>query len=176
MELRARASWDVAVKFHYSLLSKSGLKSIKKQEAWGLGGRYFFSRKLLRRTVHCDAVHQSRENNRGDVSVIGDAHNSLKQSTPLSTSLCVQSVTSNPPHQPLQANAGFSWMVLRCLATLLGSMLYITHRAGYYGVAGWLPVIFLCYKICIFCSPADAAPRRLRDAASQMDMCSSWQL
>lgn len=40
---RARASWDVAVKFHYSLLSKSGLKSIKKQEAWGAGwGKAFF--------------------------------------------------------------------------------------------------------------------------------------
>lgn len=43
LRARARASWDVAVKFHYSLLSKSGLKSIKKQEAWGAGwGKAFF--------------------------------------------------------------------------------------------------------------------------------------
>lgn len=92
--------------------------------------------------VHRIVVNQCRENNRGDVSAIRDGCNSLEQSTPLSTQLCVQSVTSNPPHQPLQANAGFSWMVLRCLATLLGSVLYIMHSTGYYGVAGLLPVIF----------------------------------
>lgn len=148
MGLRARASWDVAVKFHYLLLSKSGLKSIKKQEAWGVGcGGYFFSRKLLWRmvhriVVHRIVVHRCGENNRGDGSAIRAGCNSLEQSTSLSAQLCVQSVTSNPPHQPLQANAGFSWMVLRCLATLLGSMLYIMHSAGYYGVAGLLPVIF----------------------------------
>lgn len=82
----ARASWDVAVKFHYSLLSKSGLKSIKKQEAWGVGwgGGIFFSGKLLQRPVHREVVHQCGENNRGDVSAIGDGRNSLEQSTPLS--------------------------------------------------------------------------------------------
>lgn len=84
----ARASWDVAVKFHYSLLSKSGLKSIKKQEAWGVGWGggifFFFSGKLLRRPAHCEVVHQCRENNRGDVLAIGDGRNSLEQCTPLS--------------------------------------------------------------------------------------------
>lgn len=86
LRARARASWDVAVKFHYSLLSKSGLKSIKKQEAWGVGWGevFFFSGKLLRCTVHCDVVHQCRENNRGDILAIGDGCNSLEQSTPLS--------------------------------------------------------------------------------------------
>lgn len=41
LRAKARASWDVAVKFHYLLLSKSGLKSIKKQEARGVGGGIF---------------------------------------------------------------------------------------------------------------------------------------
>lgn len=48
LRVRARASWDVAVKFHYLLLSKSGLKSIKKQEAWGVGwGEAFFQWKII---------------------------------------------------------------------------------------------------------------------------------
>lgn len=41
-------------------------------------------------------------------------------------------------------------MVPCCLATLLGSMLYITHGAGYYGTVRLLPVLFIGYEILIF--------------------------
>lgn len=107
--------------------------------------------------VDCAVFHHCRENNRGELLAVEMAVIVLSKAH-LSASFCVPSVTSNPPHQPLQAIAGFSWMVLRCLATLLGSILYITHSAGYYVVAGLLPVIFLFYEILIFCSQEVMAP------------------
>lgn len=170
------------------LLCKSGLKSIKKQEAgrggWvfvcGVGfffffsfcfGFLFFNRKWLQCPLRRDVVEQRRERNGGHVSV--GCCNIPEPSAPLSALLRVPSVTSSPPHQPPRADAGFSWMVPCCLATLLGSMLYITHGAGYYGTVRLLPVLFYRLWNINFLLAGRVGTRRLRGAPSQVDACCS---